>query len=624
MDNTSRISFLQQVRHLCNKGDYLKVAALILMMLVGTALEVLSISLVLPVVMSLDEPERLLGNQFLGPILKSIGATDQRAVVMAMSGGLVLAFVLKSAYSVLQWRAIYGFIYHRFAALTTRLFDAYIRAPYTFHLQRNSAELNRNINVEMRSVFGGVIQPLFTIVPEALLGLGLLILLLVVHPVGAAAALLLLAVGGLGFMRYARKRLELAGKSRVEHQGHLIRWLGEGLGAIKEVKLLNREAVFVGGIQRSAESIGESLIVNGLFSQYPRIVVESLGVSAIVILVLLLFLPSGNGANVLPVLALFGVALARLMPSVTGVISHWNSIRFNSPSLAAVYQQLVEAEEAAAIVAGTGQIPSTSMAQRKVNLYTGTGQNQGVPISFRNRLEVDHLSMRYSEAQDLVLKDVTLSVRPGQRVAIVGESGVGKTTLLNVILGLLEPTTGRVLVDGVDIRQDIRAWQRRLGYVPQDVFILDDTIRRNISFGLADQEVDDDQVWQALEAAQLETFIRTLKNDLDAVVGERGARLSGGQRQRIGIARALYQSPDMLVLDEATSSLDYDSERGVIAAIDALPESTSLIIVTHRLSSVVNCDRIYLLKEGRVADSGPYRHLMETNTEFRRLAQIAD
>ena len=212
----------------------------------------------------------------------------------------------------------------------------------------------------------------------------------------------------------------------------------------------------------------------------------------------------------------------------------------------------------------------------------------------------------------------------GERIGFVGDSGFGKTTLLNVILGLLEPTTGRVLVDGVDIRLNVAAWQRHLGYVPQDVFILDDSIRHNISFGLPDHEIDDDQVWQALDAAQLQTFVRSQIDGLDAMVGERGVRISGGQRQRIGIARALFHRPDVLVLDEATSSLDYEAERGVIAAVDALPKSTTVIVVTHRISSIVNCDRIYLLKDGLIIDSGPYRHLMETNTEFRRLAQIAD
>src|SRR5262249_40961619 len=318
--------------------------------------------------------------------------------------------------------------------------------------------------------------------------------------------------------------------------------------------------------------------------------VETAAVLGLVGLVTTLLVSGGDLQHALPVLALFGVAMVRLVPSVTSIVGGINGIRFYAHSVAIVHRGLSEA----ALATCTAHQPANERQ-----------------ISLGDRIEIKELTYRYQDAADAAVDRVTLTIPRGSTVAFVGSSGAGKTTLVNLLLGLLEPTSGRILVDAVSVSDNPAGWQRQLGYIPQDIYLSDDTLRRNVAFGVPDDDIDDTAIWQALEAAQLASFVRALPDQLATTVGERGVRISAGQRQRIGIARALYHNPEILVLDEATSALDTETERQFVSAVTSLSKTKTIIMVAHRLSTVRSASTIYVLSSGRIAGSGTYEELLE-------------
>jgi ABC-type multidrug transport system fused ATPase/permease subunit len=545
------------------------------MIFAGMLLETLGVGLVIPalIVMTQGDIARTYPNV---SILLSFfdNFNHEELVIIGMLALTGIYFIKMIFLGFLTWSQAH-FVLDIQASLSQRLFAGYLRKPYVFHLQNNSAQLIRNTIGHVGEIVS-VIRQTLILISESFILIAISILLLVMEPLGAIFVVSLLGITSWIFGLITRRHISKWGLAREYHEGLRIQALQEGLGAAKDVKLLGRENDFLTHYQEhnfGSAKVGQyQITLQGL----PRLWLELLAVLGLAMLVIMLIITGRPLDALFPTIGLFAAAAFRLLPSVNRVIGAIQSMRFSLPVVETMY----------------GEICSMNKADHVVS--------RKAPLAFKKEISLHNVSFKYSSAEIGVLKNVNLSIFNGQSVGFIGSSGAGKSTLVDIMLGLLSPTNGAVKIDGVDIQNNTRGWQDQIGYVPQNIFLTDDTLRRNIAFGLSDKLIDENSVWLALHNAQLEEFVKSLPKGLDTKVGERGVRLSGGQRQRIGIARALYHAPAVLVLDEATSSLDTSTEREVMSTIKKMHGNKTIIIVAHRLSTVEHCDHLYKLEHGKI------------------------
>lgn len=549
------------------------------MMFMGMALEILGVGLVIPALALLTQRDFASEYPKLQPALQALGNPRQEALVVGGMVALVGVYLVKALLlALLAWRQA-NFAFGLQAQLSQRLFTTYLRQPFTFHLQRNSAQLIRNTITEVSAFIGGAVTPGMNLLTECLVLIGLGTLLLVVEPLGALIAVIVLGAAAWGFYRLTGTHVSRWGEARQYHEGLRLQHLQQGLGGAKDIKLMGRETDFLDQYWAHNAQTARAGQFQTTLQQLPRLWIELLAVVGLAIVVVSMMAQGRVLEDVVPTLGLFAAAAFRLMPSVSRVINAAQALRYDLPVINILHEELSLA------------MPET----------TGTC-TPVVPFSIA--LELKKVGFTYPGAHTAALNDLSFVVRRGETVGFVGSSGAGKSTLVDVLLGLLRPDNGEVWVDGEDIQYALRKWQDQIGYVPQSIYLTDDTLRRNVAFGLPSAQIDEAAVLRAVRAAQLEDFVHGLPQGLATHVGERGIRLSGGQRQRIGIARALYHDPAVLVLDEATSSLDTATERGVMQAVRALQGTKTILVVAHRLSTVEHCDRLYRLEHGRIVAEG--------------------
>jgi ABC-type multidrug transport system fused ATPase/permease subunit len=537
-----------KLARLLNRAQRRSALVLLGLMLLGMTLETLCTGLVVPAIALMMQQDLATSSPQFRPVLEWLGNPSQTDLIVTVMLGLVAIYLLKNLFlAFLAWRQA-RFAYGVQTQLSQRLFTIYLRQPYTFHLQRNSAQLIRNVTSEVGMLTEAIVGSL-NITTEFLVLGGISALLFVVEPTGTVVAIAVLGSAALAFHYSVRGRIARWGQSRHVHDGMRLQHLQQGLGGAKDVKLLGREHNFLD--QYSLHSIQSARVsqYQSTLQMIPRLWLELLAVAGLATLVITMLAQQREMATIVPTLGLFAAAAFRLMPSVNRTLYAAQTLRYNLPVVNTLYEEMKL------------DAPAPS-----------AGRAQGVPVQdFRTDICLAGVTYTYPAAAGPALEDLTLRVRAGESVGFVGASGAGKSTLVDVVLGLLTPESGRVLGDGEDIQKNLRAWQDQIGYVPQAIYLTDDTLRHNVAFGLAEEAIDDAAVKQAVRAAQLEDFVAGLPKGLDTLVGERGIRLSGGQRQRIGIARALYHDPTVLVLDEATSALDTETERGVMGNRGARP-----------------------------------------------------
>lgn len=554
------------------------------LMFVSVLLEMLGVGIVAPAIGLMTGTKEGVMNAWVSRALSGLG--DVSPEWMAVLGLLCIlglyavkgSFLLYSAHKQVQ------FVSRLQSDIARRMFQTYLTQPWTFHLQRNSSELVRNI-AEVPNLAQTAIA-CFSTLAELLILAGILALLLWFEPVGAIAVGGVVGIATWILDRVTRRRLVRWGELLHRHTALGYKCMLEGLNGAKDVIIRGCERDFIDrfAMHREIQSRmqGRSLLMN----QIPRLWYEILAVAALCVLTAVMALQGKTTAEMVPTLGLFAAASFRMLPSANRVAYALQNVRFSTTTIETVARELC--------------------------LGGGTGPDVApTPSGLVRAIELEHVSFRYPAAATDSLRDVSMVIGQGESIGIVGGSGAGKSTLVDVILGLLAPATGRVVVDGEDIAPKTRQWQATIGYVPQAIYLSDDTLRRNIAFGIDDERIDASALKRAIRAAQLEDFIATLPEGENTVVGERGVRLSGGQRQRIGIARALYHDPKVLVLDEATSALDTDTEKGVMTAVNALHGTKTIVIVAHRLSTVADCDRIYRLEHGAVVETGTFAEVCE-------------
>lgn len=523
-----------------------------------------------------------------------LGIAAGSATAVAVAIAVAVLFLLKAGLRLSEVYLRERWVHGSLTDLATRLFGAYLDAPYSFHLRRSSAELLRAIHEGVHSVCGIVLQSVAITVNEILLAGAVVVVLLFVTPwVSLLVALVIVALC-VAILAGSQRLASDWGRRLHEASGGKLRLAQQGFASAKEVKLLGRSAFFIDSFRRLRRD-EEVEVAWATFQWLPRLTMETLFVGGIAVLVVVAHLTSSQPWSLAPTLGMFAFAAIRLLPSFYLILHHLNRVQLSEASVAAVYDDYRRLG------------PSAVLPQQ--------------PLSAMTRdIRFESVSFTYEGAARPALTDIDLIIAAGESIGVVGSTGSGKSTLMYLLLGLLQPSTGRICVDSHDIESRTSCWQRQIGYVPQHVYLLDASIAANIAFGIDDPDVDRLRVIEVARMAQLQDWIESLPAGLDTLVGERGVRVSGGERQRIAIARALYRDPGVLVFDEATAALDNRTEKELSETIQRLHGRKTLLIVAHRLTTVRECTRLVFLRDGRIADIGTYAELLGRNREFQRLA----
>ena len=522
-------------------------------------------------------------NPYLKYVYSISGAETEQRFMMFMCGALVILFVLKNLFLALAQYFQNRFLFSKEASLVTRLVQSYLYAPYTYHLNRNSADLIRIATTEVSRVISGVVVPVFTLFAEAVTVTLLVSMIVIAEPwigLSAVGALTLIAIG---LQRKFKPMMVRYRDMRVVYQASLARWVSQALTGLKDVKILRKENYFVDEVKVASNQNSRATVVFTTLNAMPRLVLEASAIVAIVGYVFYMLLRNEPLGPILPTLALTAMVAVRVMPSVTRIMNSLNVIRFFRPGLNDVISSLTAAPQSA-----------LRLAKQR---YAGT--NTPDPHDF-HELHVHDVWYRHPEMDTWILQGISCSIRRGELVAVVGHSGSGKSTLADMLLGLIEPQQGSVEIDGTDIRQLGDRWLNNVGYVPQNAYLLDGSVRENVAFGVSADEVDDQRVWAALRAAQIADRVEAMPAGLEAPVGEAGCQLSGGERQRIAVARALYNDPEILIFDEATSALDVETSRALTATISALAGAKTIIFITHNLQLVVGWSPVIRMEKGQI------------------------
>lgn len=571
---------VKKLRYVFDRKDKIKLVGLAILMVIGSVLELLAVAVFNPFIEVLMQTSSIEDDSFLKLFFTHIHLNGIEQYLVVLSALIAVIYLVKNIYLSFLQNVILSFSYTTRMNLATRLLTTYMNEPYTFHLSKNIAEMQRCLQSDT-SQFMSLINSCLQLTVEMVTCLALAAYLFhTSHSITVVIGVLLLLCIGLFFM-ISKKVSSRLGRQNENYNAKLFQWINQSLGGIKELKILQREEYFIDSYKTNYKKLIWGARVNELTAALPKYIVETVAMVGLVfaIIIKLLF---GHGAleTFIPQIAVFAVAAFRLLPSVGRVNAYINSIMYNKASLDMIYDDLKEID--------SEPVQEIEWQEKKEKWI------------FTKGVTVEHVSYHYPDSDVEVLHDISLEIPKGKTVALIGPSGAGKTTLADIILGLLPPVSGVVRMDQHNVYENLRSWREKLGYIPQSIYLSDDTIRNNVAFGIYEAQIDDNAIWKALEKAQLKEFVQGLENGLDTYVGDRGVRLSGGQRQRIGIARALYHDPEILVLDEATSALDSSTEQAVMESIESLQGLKTMIIIAHRLTTIKNADLVYEVSGGNV------------------------
>lgn len=554
-------------------------------MILTSALELLGVSAIYPFLQMMLAPEGAREKWYIKWIYYLKPDTSDQSALMLLGVMIIFVYVFKNVFMVVSAYVRVSFATKFQRDLSVNTLTAYLQHPYQFFLDTNSSEIIRGIGSDV----GGVYQILlnfFMLLTDGLTVIAMGIFLFMSDAFMTVAAMTLAFVCLIVTIFGFKNRMKKAGSNARAASALKSKYGYQAAGGIKEIMVLDRKQKFIDQYREAANLEQKALVTSGIIEACPDRILEGVCIGGIIGIVCIRIIGGMEINSFIPVLGTFAMATFKILPAISKVSTRVNFIVYYQESLQGAYHNLKEATE---YESERQQCVSTELERNRRSIEN---------IYFMHEVKVERVTWKYLNAKEDVLKNTELSIKKGQSVALIGSSGAGKTTLADIIMGLLKPQSGTVYMDGIDIFTIPHQWARIIGYVPQAVFLIDDTVRSNVAFGLKKDEINDEKVWEALRQAQLKEFVENLPFGLDTIVGERGVKFSGGQRQRIAIARALYENPDILVLDEATSALDNETETAVMESIDALQGSKTLIIVAHRLTTIRNCDVIYEIKDG--------------------------
>ncbi|QWD89159.1 ABC transporter ATP-binding protein [Polynucleobacter sp. MWH-CaK5] len=570
------------------------------MIIIMAFLDVIGVASIMPFMAVLANPKIIDSNQLLQLLYKSLGYETASGFLFFLGAAVFLLMVVSLVFKMFTNYALIRFSLMREHTLAIRLVKLYLNQSYDWFLYRNSANLGNTILSELNQVIGGAFIPLMQLISGLAVIAAMLLFLIFIDPV--LTLMIFAFMGGVYIILYwlISSYLARIGERRLFANQQRFGILSEAFGGIKDIKVANLEIEYLKRFTEPSKIYAKYQSISALIGQLPRYFLEVIAFGGILLIILFLLKETGDVGQVLPIATLYALAGYRFMPALQQIYAASTSLKFTSASLDALYKDFLE----------VSKVESSILAPNSISR-----------LVFKTKISINNVSYRYPQANNYALCDMTFDIYANTTVGLVGVSGSGKSTSVDLIMGLLEPSSGSVLVDDVTLsNQNKASWQKLIGYVPQQIFLADDSIASNIAFGVRSDLIDIDLLAQAAKMANLHDFIiNELPNGYDTFVGERGVRLSGGQRQRIGIARALYRKPSILILDEATSALDNLTEQAVMDAVNQLSGRLTLILIAHRLSTVEKCDQLFVFDHGKIVAQGKFHDLVEQSQLFRSM-----
>lgn len=573
------VKILKKLNLLLDGKQKRSMVGLICMMFIGAILEAFSIAAIVPVVTVVVTPNKIQTNAITSTLYHMLHMKSETTFVIVIMATLILAFVLKNIYLYIQQKILYHFVYTNQFRTSERMMKNFMRRDYEFYMSADTAVIQRTITSDVNNMYA-LILSLLQLVSEVIVFAALTGICIIIDGKMTLLMGFLLIVTLLIIKAVLKPMMYKAGEENQNYYSGLFKWISQTVTGIKEVKVSGRESYFVNEYVACGKGYVGAVQKYTILNNVPRLLIETVSVAGMVAYFTYLYLNGQDSDTVLNVLTAFAMALARLMPSANRINNQLNNIAYFEPFFMGVTDNLQD-----------------EISKKNVDMSYMTVPKEKLPI--RNKVEMNHITYAYPNTETLILEDAHMEIPIGSAVGIVGTTGAGKSTIVDVFLGLLNLKEGEVLADGINVLapDNYRKWLKNVGYIPQTIFMLDDTILRNVAFGIPEKEIDMDRFWEVLKEAQLDEFVRSLPERENTGIGERGIRLSGGQRQRIGIARALYADPDILVMDEATSALDNDTEAAVMESINRLHGRKTLIIIAHRLQTIEKCDIVYRIED---------------------------
>lgn len=577
------IRILKKFNLIFNRKQKQKIVFIVILMLIGAALETASVSLVVPLMTALMQKDFLETSEVAMFVCNVFGLESLKEFVLLIVVVLVAMFIIKDLFLYFEYYVQTRFICNNRIATMRNLMEVYLQRPYEFFLNASSGEIIRVIKNDTAGTFG-LLTAVMSFFTELIVAIALLTTLIVADPMMALVVVILLGAVMLIVYSLIKPTLKIAGKMVQENNAIANTWILQSVAGVKEMKVAHKESFFVEQYTKYARLSVDAEKTSTVLGNAPRLMIEAVVVSGMLLYIGIMVFNGSEISKLIPQLSAFALAATRLLPCANRMSNALNSIAYQEIQLDKTIENLRVAEQ---------------FKEEDVQLLKKKKQSTN-KVTLNKMCGLKEIEYSYPNADRKVLECANMEIPVGASVGIIGPSGAGKTTAVDILLGLLDPQSGYAVSDNIDIQEDYKGWLKHLSYIPQMIYMLDDTIRANVAFGFDTEDVDDAQVWKALEDAQLGDFIRSLPEGLDTSIGERGVRLSGGQRQRIGIARALYTDPELIILDEATSALDNETEAAIMDSVNKLHGKKTLIIIAHRLSTIKECDIVYKVEGGKI------------------------
>lgn len=572
------VEVIKKFNTILSRGQKIRIGIIIVLMLAGAALETASVSLIVPLMTTIMNPGFFAEDKYAALVCKWLDLHSANTFMIAVLIGLIILFLGKDIFLFLEYYVQSRFICNNRLATQQKLMHAYLNKPYEFYLNASTGEIIRIITADVPSAFN-LLQSVLDFFTEFTVSMALIIAIITVDWQMATLTAAILLLEMLLIYKVIKPVLRSAGESKQRNDACSNKWILQSLEGIKEVKVSRKEDYFEEQYVFYSKRANSAEKMHSVLQNAPRLMIEAVTIASMLGMITILLMRGRDIATLMPQLSAFAVAAVRLLPSTNRISTALNAIAFYAPTLDHLEANLGDIKESE---------------------VTDDVRRNDIKISFDSDCNMKDVCFGYPNSEKNVLEKANMSIPAGKSIGIVGSSGAGKTTVVDILLGLLRTDSGQVLADGRNVFDNYDSWLAQLSYIPQTIYMLDDTIRANVAFGIPKDQISDSQIWHVLEESQLKEFVQDLPDGLDTMIGERGVRLSGGQRQRIGIARALYTDPRLLIFDEATSALDNETEAAIMEAINSLHGKKTMIIIAHRLTTIEECDMIYRVENGKV------------------------